>query len=71
MNTLKQSRRAWGAAVLLSASVVLCGTGRAQTIGAAGVEAHSGTWRTWVLASAGQFRLPPPPDAAATRSEAG
>ncbi|MFC0387514.1 phosphatase PAP2 family protein [Muricoccus vinaceus] len=71
MNTLKQSRRAWGAAVLLSASVVLCGTGRAQPIGAAGAEVHPKTWQTWVLASAGQFRLPPPPDAAATRAEAG
>ena len=27
------------------------------------------TWRTWVLSSGSQFRLPPPPDAAATRAE--
>lgn len=71
MNTLKQSRRAWGAAVLLSASIVLCGNGRAQPLGAADAEGHPKTWQTWVLASAGQFRLPPPPDAAATRAEAG
>ncbi|WP_156963956.1 phosphatase PAP2 family protein [Muricoccus aerilatus] len=71
MNRLRQSRRAWGAVVLLGASAVLCGTGRAQPVGAAGAEAHPGTWRTWVLASAGQFRLPPPPDAATTLAEAG
>ena len=28
-----------------------------------------GTWRTWVLSSGAEFRLPPPPDAAATRAE--
>jgi hypothetical protein len=31
--------------------------------------AEPGTWRTWVLASGSQFRLPPPPDAAATGAE--
>jgi membrane-associated phospholipid phosphatase len=29
----------------------------------------AGTWRTWVLSSGSQFRLPPPPDAAATQAE--
>ncbi len=32
-------------------------------------EPSAGTWRTWVLSSGSQFRLPPPPDAAATRAE--
>jgi len=33
------------------------------------VEPRAGTWKTWVLASPGQFRLPAPPDRAATNAE--
>jgi membrane-associated phospholipid phosphatase len=33
------------------------------------IEPEAGTWKTWVLASGSQFRLPPPPDSAATRGE--
>jgi membrane-associated phospholipid phosphatase len=33
------------------------------------IEPEAGTWKTWVLASGSQFRLPPPPDSAATRAE--
>ena len=32
-------------------------------------EPHAGGWRTWVIAGGNQFRLPPPPDAEATRGE--
>jgi hypothetical protein len=35
------------------------------------VEPQAGTWKTWVLTSGSQFRLPPPPDRAATSSEIG
>lgn len=35
----------------------------------AGIEPTAGTWRTHVLANGSEFRLPPPPDAAATREE--
>jgi membrane-associated phospholipid phosphatase len=31
----------------------------------------AGTWKTWVIASGAQFRLPPPPDRAATEKELG
>src|SRR5437868_9627574 len=33
------------------------------------VEPHAGQWKTWVIASGSAFRLPPPPDAAATADE--
>ncbi|MEO3475980.1 phosphatase PAP2 family protein [Roseomonas sp. CAU 1739] len=33
------------------------------------VSPGAGTWRTWVLSSGSQFRLPPPPDATATQAE--
>jgi membrane-associated phospholipid phosphatase len=33
------------------------------------VEPKAGTWKTWVLASGSELRLPPPPDAAATKAE--
>jgi membrane-associated phospholipid phosphatase len=49
-----------------------CATGTAQrgassTAGA--VDPDAGTWRTWVLGSGGDLRLPPPPDAQATAAE--
>jgi len=33
------------------------------------VEPLAGTWKTWVLTSGSQLRLPPPPDSVATRAE--
>ena len=33
------------------------------------IEPLAGTWKTWVLASGSQLRLPPPPDRAATEAE--
>jgi membrane-associated phospholipid phosphatase len=33
------------------------------------IEPAAGSWKTWVLGSGSELRLPPPPDAAATRSE--
>lgn len=33
------------------------------------VEPRAGTWKTWVIASGREFRVPPPPDAAATQRE--
>jgi membrane-associated phospholipid phosphatase len=33
------------------------------------VEPNAGAWRTWVLSSGSQLRLPAPPDAATTRAE--
>jgi membrane-associated phospholipid phosphatase len=35
------------------------------------IEQKAGSWQTWVIASAAQFRCPPPPDRAATEIEAG
>src|SRR5262249_35763765 len=33
------------------------------------IEPQAGTWKTWLLRSGDQFRLPAPPDATATRAE--
>jgi membrane-associated phospholipid phosphatase len=59
---------------LLAAPAVLFGAARADRAAssqpAAGlVEPGAGAWRTWVLRSGDQVRLPAPPDAAATDAE--
>jgi PAP2 superfamily len=51
------------ATVLITALVVSFETAHAQP------DAEAGKWQTWVLSSGSQFRLPPPPDDAATRIE--
>ncbi|GAA0591351.1 hypothetical protein GCM10009416_32250 [Craurococcus roseus] len=61
------ARRAAGAALLIGAALFLPGPADAQPSGT--TEPGAGGWRTWVLSSGAQFRLPPPPDAAATRAE--
>lgn len=33
------------------------------------IEPTAGAWKTWVISSGKDFRVPPPPDAAATRAE--
>ena len=33
------------------------------------VEPNAGSWKTWAISSGKDFRVPPPPDAAATREE--
>lgn len=33
------------------------------------VEPNAGNWKTWVISSGRDFRVPPPPDAATTRAE--
>jgi membrane-associated phospholipid phosphatase len=44
---------------------------QAQTsiAGARGVEPQAGKWKTWIIPSGQSYRVPPPPDAAATRGE--
>ena len=39
------------------------------SISSAQIEPNAGKWKTWVLASGDQLRLPPPPDEATTRAE--
>ena len=39
------------------------------SVGSAQIEPNAGKWKTWVLTSGDQLRLPPPPDQAATRAE--
>jgi hypothetical protein len=41
----------------------------AQAEPAGAVEPQAGTWKTWVIASGQQFRVPPPPDRAATEND--
>src|SRR5262245_36972065 len=33
------------------------------------IEPNAGNWKTWVISSGKDFRVPPPPDAAGTRGE--
>jgi len=39
------------------------------SVSSAQIEPDAGKWKTWVLTSGDQLRLPPPPDEAATRAE--
>jgi hypothetical protein len=39
------------------------------SISSAQIEPNAGNWKTWVLTSGDQMRLPPPPDEAETRAE--
>ena len=57
--------------VWIRALLVLSNVGVATRVhaGEAPIEPQAGTWKTWVLASGSQFRLPPPPDKAATAAE--
>ncbi len=41
----------------------------AKTTSASPIEPKAGTWKTWVLTSGSQFRLPAPGDQAATEAE--
>lgn len=61
------SRFVW----LAIASVLVLGTAPSTALGKSGspVEPTAGSWKTWVLTSGGQFRLPAPPDAATTAAE--
>jgi membrane-associated phospholipid phosphatase len=57
---MKNANQLWLAlAVMASASLPLV----------AQVEPQARSWKTWVLTSGSQLRLPPPPDAAATQAE--
>lgn len=65
------SHRAKLSTVLLFASFLLTGlvlTASAQ-MAAGPIEPGAGEWRTWVLASGKELRLPPPPDTQATATE--
>jgi membrane-associated phospholipid phosphatase len=48
--------------VLIAAAVSVCGLG-------AQIEPAAGTWKTWVVPSVSQIRLPAPPNAAASAAE--
>ena len=47
--------------ILLSADFAYAQSGQ--------IEPNAGTWKTWVIASGKDFRVPPPPDIAATTGE--
>ena len=57
--------------VLSIALLTACATDmpREAATSAPALDRDAGTWRTWVLVSGKQMRLPPPPDAAATATE--
>ena len=61
---LRGRTAALAAATLLAACAATGPGGKAPP-----VEPRAGTWKTWVLASATEIRVPTPPDAAATAAE--
>lgn len=61
------ARRKALAVMLAGALLVAAGPATAQAAG--GEDPGAGAWRTWVLRSGSEYRLPPPPDATITRGE--
>jgi hypothetical protein len=58
------TRMTWVTALLVCCSDTCFGQARPDR-----VEPNAGSWRTWVLSSGKELRVPPPPDAGATRRE--
>jgi hypothetical protein len=50
-------------------TLLFAGMLSAQAEQARTAEPQAGTWKTWVIASGRQLRIPPPPDRAATEKE--
>lgn len=57
------------AALGLVIAQIVSGAPAAASSPNAQIEPTAGTWKTWVLASGAQLRLPAPPDAAASKAE--
>ena len=51
--------------LLSSAAILAC----AIPVLAQSIEPKAGTWKTWIISSGKDYRVPPPPDAAATAGE--
>jgi membrane-associated phospholipid phosphatase len=70
MSVRDRIRSAGQAMVLVTAIVVGSEMAHGQPLAnAESTQEEVGKWRTWVLTSGSQFRVPPPPDEAATRIE--
>src|SRR5262245_47696633 len=56
-------------AIFAFATLGACMSSRVASSPPSDVEPLAGRWKTWVLSSGSQLRLPPPPDQAATEAE--
>lgn len=66
-NSQQDRRRVFGSGRALCVALLLPACLVAQSTNL--VEPAAGTWKTWVISSGKDFRVSPPPDAAATRAE--
>src|SRR5262245_7647693 len=67
---MREPKGSWAARGLVTLALLSVALGAgAQTGSRAGVEAGAGTWKTHVLVSGSELRLPAPPDEAATQAE--
>src|SRR5262245_44692666 len=62
------ARKLWLLLTCISLLTGILTTASAQTL-TGQIEPRAGTWKTWVLKSGSDLRLPAPPDAAATQAE--
>src|SRR5258708_13419230 len=53
----------------LSLAIAILANAGFSNIAKAQVEPTAGTWKTWILTSGSQMRLPAPPDVAGTQAE--
>jgi membrane-associated phospholipid phosphatase len=59
----------WRNVALMLIVTLLAAPGAAAARQRGGVEPQAGAWRTWLLSSGSELRLPPPPNRAATQAE--
>jgi membrane-associated phospholipid phosphatase len=57
--------------IMCALTLLVAGQLSAHTQEAGLIEPQAGAWKTWVIASGSQFRVPPPPDRIATEKELG
>lgn len=67
MNQVKQALVMAGVISMWSGGGALLAQTRTTSL--RGVEPNAGRWKTWMIPSGQAYRVPPPPDAAATRGE--
>src|SRR5262245_15717878 len=67
--SLRRAARRGGTAALAAAALLAACAATGPSGNAPPVEPRAGTWKTWVIASATEIRVPAPPDAAATAAE--
>src|SRR5262245_60584515 len=66
---MRPTRGTWLSMTLVSLALLGFAHAASTRVDRGMIEPKAGTWKTWVLASGSELRLPAPPNAAATKAE--